>query len=245
MQPVEHRRSRQGKPDASRSLHPPLAGRPRALCGGAGRASAVIVPRGPCVRHGCADTVERPRAARHHAPGSNNSACSSADPGRSGCTAAPGPSTARTGTTWRMRPCVPRAQAQGAGRTRPSAPHCVQHRLHRHGVGRGAVDSRQAMDRRRARLTSASSCVVQRAARALAHDSPPHRARIGNPLRERPPPQTTGPSMHTCAVGAPPAAWQGPRFRNQSKPKSPEPRTRPEAPAEHKTASSPPNRSGS
>ena len=110
MQAVEHRQGCQGNPDASRCLHRPQpASSSEDRYGGGGCASAVSALRGPCARHGCVGSDWPPRAARCRAPGSNNWHCSSADRGRSGCTAAPGRSTVRTGTSGRDRPCAPRA----------------------------------------------------------------------------------------------------------------------------------------
>lgn len=146
MQAVEHQRPCGGNPDASRYLHRP-APRRQARCRGAALASAVIVPHEPCVLHGCIGSVGRPRAAQYDVPRSSSSVCSSVGRGRSDCTAAPGHNTVCTRTTWRIRPFQPWENAQGAGRIRPSAPHCVQHRLPRHGVGRGTLDGRQAMER--------------------------------------------------------------------------------------------------
>ena len=107
MRPVEHRRGRQGNPDASRCLQrrsavPPASARR----GGAEFASAGTAPRGPCVRCGRAGSGALPRAARRGAPCSSNSACSSAGRGRSGRIAGPGQSTARKGTTGRNPPCA-------------------------------------------------------------------------------------------------------------------------------------------
>ena len=109
MQAVEHRRGRQGNPDASRCLRRPQpASSPEGQDGGGGCASAVNAPRGSCVRRGCVGSDQPPRVARRRAPGSNRCVCSSADRGRSGCTAGPGQSTGRTGTSGRNRPCAPR-----------------------------------------------------------------------------------------------------------------------------------------
>jgi hypothetical protein len=167
MQPVEHRQGRQGNPDASRCLRRPRTpSSPQARCGGAGCASAVIVPHGPCVRHGCVGNVAPPHAARYRAPGSNSLVCSSAELDRSGCKAGLGQSTVRTGTSGRNRPYATsgpkpkvldgRVPARHTVVAPPSSARCR--------VGRRSA-SCQAMDRRRARLTSASSCVVQRTAR--------------------------------------------------------------------------------
>jgi len=109
MQAVEHRQGCQGNPDASRCLHrPEPASSSEDRYGGGGCASAVSALRGPCGRHGCVGSDWPPRAARCRAPDSNNWRCSSADRGRSGCTAGPGRSTVRTGTSGRNRPCAPR-----------------------------------------------------------------------------------------------------------------------------------------
>ena len=109
MQPVEHRQGCQRNPDASRSLRrPPPAASREDRSGGAECASAASAPREPCVRRGCVGSARPLHAARCRAPGSNSLACSSADRGRSGCTAGPGRSTGRTGTSGRNRPCAPR-----------------------------------------------------------------------------------------------------------------------------------------
>jgi len=141
MQPVEHRQGCQGNPDASRCLHrPPPPASPEDRYGGAGCASAASAPRGPCVPHGCVGSVGPPRAARHRAPGSNSLVCSSADLGRSGCKAGPGPSTVRTGTSGRNRPYAPRAPSPRCWTDASQRATLRWHRLHRHGVGCGAVD---------------------------------------------------------------------------------------------------------
>ena len=167
MQAVEHRRGRQGNPDASRYLHRPRpASSPEDRCGGGGCASAANVPRGPCVRRGCVGSDWLPRAARRRAPGSNRWGCSSAGRGRSGCTVGPGQSTGRTGTNGRNRRCAPRGSPSPRCWTDSSQRATLRrHRLTRHGVGRGTVDQPPSDGPLPRPTTSASSRVVQRAAR--------------------------------------------------------------------------------
>ena len=200
MQAVEHRQGCQGNPDASRCLHRP---RPAASSedrdGGGGCASAVSARRGPCARHGCVGSDWPPRAARCRAPGSNNWHCSSADRGRSGCTAGPGRSTGRTGTSGRNRPCEPRASPSPRCWTDASQRATLWwHRLTRHGVGRGTVDQPPSDGPLPRPTTSASSRVVQRAAR---HPSKAQRAdrpiqTVLTPLQ--------GQSTTTCFARPPP-----------------------------------------
>ena len=151
MRPVEHRPGRQGNPDASLYLRRPPAAQPQTGCSapgsGAACANASTVLRGSSGHVGCIDSVGRPGPRPDGAPRPNSFVSSSADRDHSADTGAPAQSTPHTQASWPNPPCTPRAQAQGAGRNRPSAPHCVQHRLHRHGVGRGAVNRLQAMDR--------------------------------------------------------------------------------------------------
>ena len=158
MRPVEQHRPRPVNPDASHYLH-----RPGTQDGGC--ASVVYAPRGPCGRDGSAGSAGRHLAARRHAPGVSTPRCSSAGRGRNGCTAGPGCGNVRTGTGGRDGPCAPRAN-RSAGRTRPSGATLSRHRLHRHGVGRGAVVKlpgqrdrcRAHLLRLRARLYRARGC---------------------------------------------------------------------------------------
>ena len=141
MQAVEHRPGRQGNPDASRCLRrPPSAASPEDRSGDGECASTASAPRGPCVRHGCVGSGGPPRAARCRAPGSNMLVCSSADRGRSGCKAGPGQSTVRTGTSGQNRRYAPRGPSPRCWTDSSQRATLWWHRLHRHGVGCGAVD---------------------------------------------------------------------------------------------------------
>ena len=166
MQAVEHRRGRQGNPDASRCLRrPELAASPQGRSGGGGCASAVSAPRGPCARHGCVGSDSPPRAVRRRAPSSNRCVCSSADRGRSGCTIGPGRSTERIGTNGPNRRCATRGSPSPRCWTDASQRATLWwHRLTRHGVGRGTVDQPPSDGPLPRPTTSASSRVVQRAA---------------------------------------------------------------------------------
>ena len=174
MQAVEHRRGCQGNPDASRCLHRHRhrhrpASSPEGRCGGGGCASAASARRGPCVRRGCVGSDWLPRAARRRAPGSNRCVCSSADRGRSGCKAGPGQSSGRTGTNGPNRRCAPRGSPSPRCWTDASQRATLwRHRLTRHGVGRGTVDQPPSDGPLPRPTTSASSRVVQRAARHLS-----------------------------------------------------------------------------
>jgi hypothetical protein len=121
-------------------LHrPPAPPSREARYGGAGCASVASAPREPCVRHGCVGSVEPLHAARCRAQGSNSLVCSSADLGRSGCKAGPGQSTLRTGTSGRNRPYPPRGPSPRCWTDSSQRATLRWHRLHRHGVGCGAV----------------------------------------------------------------------------------------------------------
>ena len=141
MQAVEHRRGRQGNPDASRCLRrPELAASLKGRSGGGGCASALSAPRGPCARLGCLGSDPPPRAVRRRAPSLNRRVCSSADRGRSGCTTGPGRSSGRTGTSERNRRCAPRGSLEPkvldgrvpASHTRMAPPYSARCRA-RHG----------------------------------------------------------------------------------------------------------------
>ena len=84
-----------------------------------------------------------------------------------------------------------------------------------HGVGRGAVNRRQAMDRRRTRLTSASSCVVQPTAGPApmpsAH-SYAHASRRAHPLRISITPRCGTEHVYMPRSGGPPAGLAGARI---------------------------------
>jgi hypothetical protein len=77
---------------------------------------------------------------RCRAPSSNMLVCSSADRGRSGCKAGPGQSTVRTGTSGRNRRYAPRGPSPRCWTDSSQRATLWWHRLHRHGVGCGAVD---------------------------------------------------------------------------------------------------------
>lgn len=128
MQLVEHRSCSAGNPDASRYLR-----RADADC-----ASVVFVPRGPYGHGGCVGSGGLPRAAQRHGPDVNTLGCSSAGHGRSGCTAGPGRRSARTGTSGLDGPCTPRT-GRRCWTDASQRATLLWHRLHRHGVGCGAV----------------------------------------------------------------------------------------------------------
>lgn len=209
MQAVEHRQGCQGNPDASRCLHRPRpASSPEDRDGDGGCASAANAPRGPCARHGCVGSDWPPRVARRRAPDSNNWECSSADRGRSGCTAGPGRSTVRTGTSGRNRPCAPRGSPSPRCWTDASQRATLwRHRLTRHGVGRGTVDQPPSDGPLPRPTTSASSRVVQRAAR---HPPQARRATARSERCRRP--FRAHPSRHVSPAsrrinGVPSPAW--------------------------------------
>jgi hypothetical protein len=116
MRPVEQPRPRPVNPDASHYLRYPCTK-------DGGCASVACVPRVPCGQGESAGSAGRHLAVQRLGPGASRRSCSSADHGRSGCTAGPGRGNARTGTGGLDGPCTPRTN-RGAGRTRPSAPHC-------------------------------------------------------------------------------------------------------------------------
>jgi hypothetical protein len=110
-----------------------------------GAANVAACASSPCARHAsgvrrdCADTAWRSRAVAHGEQRTSTPGCNTADRGRSANTTAPERGNARTGTSGLSAACPPRRQTEGAGRARPSSATLRLHRLHRHGVGRGAV----------------------------------------------------------------------------------------------------------
>jgi hypothetical protein len=137
MPPVEQRRPPAGNPGASRYVRRRLYRRWRHGRHGAG-ANVVSAARARCGRARSAGSAARSGVEPRPGPDAGTADRSSGCPGRSGCTAPLGRDSARTGTGGLDSPCAPR-QTEGAGRTRPKRSTLLWHRLHRHGVGRGAV----------------------------------------------------------------------------------------------------------
>ena len=137
MRAVKHRLARAGNPGASlyryRWLRQP------------GAANVAACASSPCARHAsgvrsdCPGSALRCVGVVHGERRTSTPGCNTPDHGRSGSTTAPERNNARTGTNGLSAACPPRRQTEGAGRTRPSGATLRLHRLHRHGVGHGAV----------------------------------------------------------------------------------------------------------
>ena len=129
MRPVEHRPSRAGNPGASRSVF----GRHDA------DASGATAPRAPGGRGMSIGSDWRSRGALHPELGAGRCCRSTGCRGHSGCTTRPGPDSARTGTDAPQGPRAPRPRPRTCWTDASQRATLLWHRLHRHGVGRGAV----------------------------------------------------------------------------------------------------------
>ena len=208
MPPVEQWPSPTGNPGASlyvRRRH----GQRRA---GASAATARRAGGG----HGAsAGSDWRPRAGRRRAPGASRRGCNTDCRDRSGCTRRPGCGTRRTGTDGPEGPTTPPDRAGSAGTESSQRATLLRHRLHRHGVGHGAVNQASRQERAAAVPTFFSSArvVLRRPPRPCRPVWPPCRAArqaplidqlLGSQYREPQPHEGCGPNplprRHKSAV---------------------------------------------
>jgi len=123
MAPVKHRPRGPGNPDASRCSSPARWVRVARTSADA-CASVASARRAPCARRGCAGSAVPPHAANPDVPRASRLGRSSADHGRSGCTAAPAPGSERTRTGGQDA----RPGARSSGRNPESAPRAQRAR---------------------------------------------------------------------------------------------------------------------
>ena len=137
MRAVKHRPARPGNPGASLYCRRP----PRwpGAANVAECATALLAQHVEVDRAGCSGSTWPSAAVARCDSRSSTPGCNTAGRGRSVNTTVPGRDTARTGTDERRAPCPSSATSQRCWTDSSQGATLLQHHLHRHGVGRGAV----------------------------------------------------------------------------------------------------------